>query len=117
MVRAGTWRVTRTAARCFPAGFGRASRGAQRGEKSGKGAACAAGRQVPRCERAFPGQALVGDEGPGEPELHEREPQQPGPAVGGSGVSRAYGGPAEGLFEEPEAVPNRVAYLVTPLKL
>jgi len=50
---------------------------------------------------------LVNDEWSSEPELPEGEDEQPGPAIGGLGVSGADGGPAEGLFEEPEAVLNR----------
>ena len=50
---------------------------------------------------------LVNDEWSSEPELPEGEDEQPGPAIGGLGVSGADGGPAEGLFEEAEAVLDR----------
>ena len=111
MARTGTRSVARTAARRFSARFGRAGRGAQLGEKSGEGAADAAGRQLGGRERPFPGEALVGDQGSGEPELPEREGEQPGPAVGGGGISGANGRPAEGLFEEAEAMLNQPSIL------
>ena len=107
MARSGAWRVSRGAARGFSTAFGWACRGAQQGEKSGEGAADAAGRQLSGRERPFPGQALVGDHRAGEPELPEREHEEPGPAVGSFGVSRANGRPAERLFEEAEAVLDR----------
>src|SRR4051794_3068637 len=107
MASAEPWRVARAASRGFSAGFGRTGRGAQPVEKSREGPTDAAGRQLGSRERAFPGEALVSDEGSGEPELPERKGEQPGPAISGLGVARAHGGPAEGLFEEAEAVLDR----------
>jgi hypothetical protein len=109
MARAWSWSVARTAAWGFPVWFGWASRGAQLGEQPDEGTADAAGRQLGSRERPLPGQALVGDEGSGEPELPEREGKQPGPAVGGGGVSGADSRPAERLFEEAGAVLSREA--------
>ena len=39
----------------------------------------------------------MGDQRSGEPELPEGEGEQPGPAVGGLGVSWAHGRPPEGV--------------------
>src|SRR4029453_19229794 len=52
----------------------------------------------------LPGQPVVGDQGSGESELGEGGQDQPGPPVGLLGRADLRGGPAEGLFREPEGV-------------
>jgi transposase len=53
---------------------------------------------------AFPGQAQVGCERPGEAELGVAGDDQPGPPVRGSRGADSGGGPAQDLLEQPEGV-------------
>jgi len=67
----GAWPGRRPGA--FSARVWAAELGTQHGQKSGEVAADAAGCQLGGWEWPLPGQALVGDQGAGEPELPEGE--------------------------------------------
>jgi hypothetical protein len=56
------------------------------------------GGEPPGRGEAFPGQAQVGGQRPGEPELGMAGDDDPGPPVGGGRVADLGGGPAEGLL-------------------
>jgi hypothetical protein len=54
----------------------------------------------------LPGKPLIGGQAAGEPELGEGGQDEPGPAVGGGRIAEFRAGPAQGLLEEPERVPE-----------
>ena len=53
---------------------------------------------------SFPGQAYVLDDGSGQSELGVGGGDEPGPAVGLCGCAQSWGGPAQGVLDEPEGV-------------
>ena len=71
------------------------------------------GGEPPRGGRAFPGQAKVICERPGEAELGVAGDDQPGPPVSSLRVADFRGGPAEDLLEQPEGVLKEQARLHT----
>jgi hypothetical protein len=69
--------------------------------------------QPSRLSRAFPGQAQVVSERPGEAELGVGGDDQPGPPVRGGRVADLGDGPPEDLLEQPEGVLKEQAVLHT----
>src|SRR6516165_9998291 len=85
-------------------GFGRFWRPGRRGGQAGEIPADAAGGEPPGLAAAFPGQAVVPGQGPGQPQLSDRGDDDPGPA--GELLREAHGGPgpAQGGLREPPGV-------------
>src|SRR5438477_2510962 len=88
----------------FSARLGHPSRRAQGDQKSTEGPLHATWREPLGWARLLPGQAVLGDDGSGQPELSEHRGHQPGPAVGRGGGAEPHRGPAQVLFGKAEGM-------------
>src|SRR5207237_2038653 len=88
----------------FSARLGHPSRRAQGDQKSTEGPLHATWREPLGWARPLPGQAVLGDDGSGQPELPEHRGHQPGPAVGRGGGAEPHRGPAQVLFGKAEGM-------------
>ena len=86
------------------AGFRRTGRQGDLRSEEAKSAADPGGGQPLGWAWPFPAAAQVDGEVAGQAQLGVRGDDQPGPAVGGGGVTQLGANPAEGLLEEPEGV-------------
>src|SRR5207244_9720746 len=98
----------------FSAGLGHPSWSAQSGQKSTESTLDAARRETLGWSRPLPRQALLGDDGSGQPQLPEHCRYQPGPAVGCQGLTQANGGPTQALFGKAEGMFHWEAPQVPP---
>src|SRR5215207_383506 len=87
-----------------PRGFRRGGRRPQHAQQARKPPADPVGRQLPGRAGPLPRQPLIGDELAGQAQLGVGGDHQPGPPLRLLGVAHPRGGPAEGLFTEPDGV-------------
>ncbi len=113
---AGSWGTAGTlwASRAGRVEFRWTGRRADGGAKSTKPPADPRRGESGGVTRAFPGQAVVGNETAGQPQLGVGRDDEPGPAVGLLGCAQRRGGPAERAFREPVRVLEIEASQVGP---
>src|SRR5215204_1378071 len=87
-----------------PGGFRRGGRRPKHAQQARKKPADTVGRQLPGRAGPLPRQPLIGDELAGQSQLGVGGDHQPGPPLRLLGVAHPRGGPAEGLFTEPDGV-------------